>query len=166
MQPLVPAIATPESIAQTRKDLIARYQTDAAFAAQFPGDMETFTVQADAMIERAQGEQYRNDIYHVVKMPVADDWVHLSIKRHDRCPIHDWRDLQAIKNQLVGEECEGMELLPAESRLVDSANQYHLWCCTDSAFRFPFGFQERLVLDNPPGKAKNRSFAGGFARSR
>lgn len=52
---------------------------------------------------------------------------HLSIKRLDKEPIHDWRDLQAIKNMLVGEEYEAIELYPSEKRVVDSANQYHLW---------------------------------------
>ena len=52
---------------------------------------------------------------------------HLSIKRLDKEPIHDWRDLQAIKNMLVGEEYEAVEIYPAESRLIDSANQFHLW---------------------------------------
>jgi hypothetical protein len=37
--------------------------------------------------------------------------------------VHDWRDLQRIKNQLVGPECEAVELYPAESRKVDTANQ-------------------------------------------
>lgn len=30
--------------------------------------------------------------------------VWLSIKRLDKEPIHDWRDLQTIKNMLVGED--------------------------------------------------------------
>jgi len=28
---------------------------------------------------------------------------------------------------IVGEEHEAFEVYPAESRLVDTANQYHLW---------------------------------------
>lgn len=69
----------------------------------------------------------------------------LSIKRNDKEAIHDWRDLQRIKNMLVGDECEGMELYPAESRHVDHANQYHLWVFTDPKIRFPFGFNERGI---------------------
>lgn len=71
--------------------------------------------------------------------------VHLSIKRRDRGPIRDWRDMQAIKNALVGPECEGVELYPAESRLVDTANQYHIWALATPGTRFPFGFSSRLV---------------------
>lgn len=74
--------------------------------------------------------------------------VHLSIKRNDRKPMRDWRDLQRIKNELVGYECEAVELFPADSRLVDTANQYHLWCIPMPGVRFPFGFDYRAVDDD------------------
>lgn len=74
--------------------------------------------------------------------------VHLSIKRIDQKPVRDWRDLQRIKNQLLGEECEAVELFPAESRLVDNANQFHLWGYDDPTFRFPLGFGDRMVSDD------------------
>lgn len=70
---------------------------------------------------------------------------HLSIRRNDRNGRPSWPDTQQIKNALVGAECEGVELYPAESRLVDVADQYHLWVITNPAFRFGFGFQERLT---------------------
>lgn len=74
--------------------------------------------------------------------------IHLSIKRRDKRHIHDWRDLQAIKNMLIGEEYEAIELYPAESRLIDEANQYHLWVFTGpegKPERFPLGTSERQV---------------------
>lgn len=75
--------------------------------------------------------------------------VHLSIKRIDQAPVHDWRDLQRIKDELIGPECEAVELYPANSRLlVDTSNQFHLWCSRDASFRFPFGFGDRLVTDD------------------
>ncbi len=74
------------------------------------------------------------------------DLVHLSIKRKDRKTARDWRHLQRIKNELVGPECEGVEVYPAESRLVDTSNQYHLWVFADPEFRIPWGFGERLVM--------------------
>lgn len=51
----------------------------------------------------------------------------LSIKRLDKEPIMDWRDLQAIKTQLCGAEAEGFQLFPSEDRVVDTSNQYHLF---------------------------------------
>lgn len=84
--------------------------------------------------------------------------IHLSIKRIDRNPIHDWRDLQRIKNAIVGEENEAFELYPAESRLVDTANQYHLWAFTDKRVRIPCGFTSRLVSEEQIGSAQQRPF--------
>lgn len=89
------------------------------------------------------------------------EMLHLSIKRRDREVIHDWRDLQRIKNALVGEEHEAVELYPAESRLTDTANQYHLWVLTDPGVRFPFGFQDRLTWGESRGAAKQRAFDTG-----
>jgi len=71
--------------------------------------------------------------------------IHLSIKTRDKAPHHDWRDFQRIKNEIVGPEFEAVELYPAESRLVDTSNQYHLWCFLD--FKFPFGYRNREVSD-------------------
>ena len=69
----------------------------------------------------------------------------LSIKRRDREVIRDWRELQAIKNAILGPEHEGFELYPAESRLVDTANQFHLFVFMDTKVRMPVGFAEREV---------------------
>ena len=80
----------------------------------------------------------------------------LSIKNVDNSARHDWRELQRIKNELVGEDVEAVELYPAESRLVDGSNQFHLWCVI--GFRFPFGFEERMVSEDTPGVTQ-RPFA-------
>lgn len=53
---------------------------------------------------------------------------HLSINRVDRRPIRNWRHLQQIKNEVCGELWTGAEYFPPEDRLIDSANQYHLFC--------------------------------------
>lgn len=95
---------------------------------------------------------WRNEIYEVWAYELGDGggmhppMVWLSIKRHDREPLRDWRELQRIKNELVGRECEAVELFPAESRLVDTSNQFHLWCLTNKRDRFPFGYQARAVV--------------------
>ena len=80
--------------------------------------------------------------------------VHLSIRRIDRKPIRDWRDLQRIKNELVGPECEMVEIFPAESRLIDTANQFHLWGLDDPEMgKIAFGWHdERAVNYDPPSK--------------
>lgn len=54
--------------------------------------------------------------------------IHLGISRLDGTAQHDWREFQAIKNQLAGPETEAFELYPAESRLLDPSNYFSLWC--------------------------------------
>lgn len=92
---------------------------------------------------------FKNDQYQVnVQLPeTSPDFFHLSIKLISREPVHDWRDLQAIKNMLVGPDHEGIELYPRDDRLVDTANQYHLWVLRRPGQIIPVGFQERLVID-------------------
>jgi hypothetical protein len=124
-----------------------------------PEDIE-FAIQQTLASAQAK-EYWRNDKYQVSVFEVDASeefpamW-HLSIKRHDRAPVFSWRDIQAIKNQIIGSENEGVQLFPAESRLVDGANQYHLYVLKDPLIRFPFGFATRAVTDEPIGKSRNR----------
>lgn len=92
----------------------------------------------------AEGKLWKNNLYTVAVYDNGEDgkggrFLHLSIKRNDREVIHDWRHLQRIKTEICGPEAEGMELYPAESRVVDMANQYHLWVFTKN--RVGFGFR-------------------------
>ena len=78
-------------------------------------------------------------------------FIRLSFKRQDGTAVHDWRDCQRIKNELVGEDWTGIEIYPPESILVDTCNQWFLFCVPDGEARFPFMFQERLVTEAPNG---------------
>jgi len=49
----------------------------------------------------------------------------LSIKRRRKDHVRDWRHLQRIKTEVCGPDREAVELFPAESRHVDTSNQYH-----------------------------------------
>ena len=51
----------------------------------------------------------------------------MRICRIDLEKIHDWCVLQEIKNKIVGDEYEALELYPARSRHMDEGNIYHLW---------------------------------------
>lgn len=99
---------------------------------------------------RREDTVYVNDVYQVnvkeIDTPIGE-MVWLSIKRRDKRVVHDWRDFQEIKNQLVGPDHEGVELYPAESRKVDTSNQYHLWVFKEPGKGFPFGWTEREVID-------------------
>lgn len=85
---------------------------------------------------------------------------HLSIKRRDRSPIHDWRDLQAIKNAICGHWVEAIELYPAETRVVDTANQYHLFALIrngdGSRPVVPCGWVAGMKTNTPGGNAVQR----------
>lgn len=92
---------------------------------------------------------WMNDQYVVTRTVLSntaqESMIHLSIRRADRRAIRDWRHFQRIKNELAGPEWEGVEVFPAESRKVDTANQYHLFCFP---FRLGFGLgNERVVAD-------------------
>lgn len=107
---------------------------------------------------------YQVAIFDARQAPGWPEMWHLSIKRRDRQPLEvdpqgRWRILQRIKNTLVGEQNEGVELYPAEARLVDTANQYHLWVLKDPTMRFPFGFSERLVTRQGSHGAVQRPLA-------
>jgi len=100
-----------------------------------------------------KSDVYGNDRYTVTLTSAGDEglegMVHLSIHNHSRSATgaHDWRHFQRIKNELLGPEREAVELFPAESRLVDTSNEFHLWVAPEG-FQFPFGFTERSVADS------------------
>lgn len=96
-------------------------------------------------------EMWMNDQYLVTVSRREDGTVdHLSIRRSDRKAPRDWRDFQRIKNQLAGEDAEAVELYPAQARVVDTANQFHLWV-TRPGVRFPMGFSGGLTMDPDDG---------------
>lgn len=112
-----------------------------------------------------QNEIWRNDLYQVVVRRDKTTYdskeirmTHLSIKRIDNESIHNWRDLQQIKNMIMNEDCVGVEIYPNESNLVDTANQYHLWVFDDPTFRLPFGFNDgrRVSYETPKGTGVNQ----------
>jgi hypothetical protein len=90
-------------------------------------------------------EVWRNDRYVVMVDRHPEGWVTvLSIRRDDRKPIRDWRHFQQIKNDIAGPTVEAVELYPAADRLVDTANQYWLWCLPPGELA-PFGFTTALT---------------------
>lgn len=100
---------------------------------------------------RLEGEWWGNDIYSVCLYRDTDSgWDHISYHRRDHKPIRDWRDGQRIKNEVCGPEREGIELYPAESRVVDSANEFHIWVAPEG-IRLKVGWAERLVSDDAEG---------------
>jgi hypothetical protein len=113
----------------------------------------------------APDEFWVNDVYHVTLRRKTDHvfgtggrMIQLGINTHDGTARHDWREFQAIKNQLAGPECEAFELYPAESRLMDPSNYYALWCFPDLK-RIKVGSNEpRRVWNADEALAPQRAF--------
>jgi hypothetical protein len=103
------------------------------------------------------GELFRNGIYQVRRQKLdptgtvaaraddLNDGLWLIVSRTDGKAIHDWRHFQRIKNEVAGPEREALEIYPAESRLIDRGNTYHLWVLP-AGERVPFGAGRRSVL--------------------
>lgn len=93
-------------------------------------------------------EIWMNDRYTVIVYEHPNGVRQLSIRRNDREWPRDWRHFQRIKNEICGPELEAVELYPRESRLVDGANQFHLWVLP-AGVDVPLGYfpPERSVSD-------------------
>jgi len=94
---------------------------------------------------------YHNSRYVVLRTETDDvvngeNEIELAIEARDGSARIDWRDLQQIKNELLGEEAEAVQVFPAESRLVDTCNTFHLW--TTKSYKCPFGFRDRHVSED------------------
>ena len=119
-------------------------------------DLQEAGGQAPEHVWRNSRYQVNQDTFPAEGVP-APGVTCLSIKRVDKKPIdvNHWRELQRIKNAICGPEREAVEIFPAESRLVDSSNQYYLWVYPEGV-RLPFGFEFRDVVENPGGGAVQR----------
>jgi len=125
-----------------------------AFAPHFGGRVPTLSEKLIHVEQLVQGmiplQVYHNNLYDV-QVFSKPPFLHLYINRHDEQPCDNWRHFQQIKNEIVGAEYEAIELFPAQSRLVDCANEYHLWVHTSPTYRFPVSLESRGV---PPHLAE------------
>lgn len=107
-----------------------------------------------------------NDTYQVnvkyLDSQEMNGWIWLSIKRFDKQVINDWRIMQQIKNAIAGEEREGVELYPAESRLVDTSNQFHIFVMPKGD-KFPFGYKERIIVEGHTSEESDGSCQRPFS---
>jgi hypothetical protein len=163
MTPFVRAQYDPQSIAAIQNDLLAKPAEFFAgmFNGRIPNAAEKMDLVRDSVNRLANSPVYLNDLY-TVQIEQMPPFVHLIIRRNDWDTCKDWRHFQQIKNEFVGIENEAVELFPAESRLVDTANVYHLWVHTDARFRFPLGLPSRLVTAQPIGGDRQRPFEAPY----
>jgi hypothetical protein len=98
------------------------------------------------------GVLYRNSRYQVYlrRFPLQEhqpDIVYLFLQRLDRSALIPYRDRMRVKDELIHPECEGIELLPARSRVILPMEGCALWVIDDPTFRMAFGFGKRAVSD-------------------
>lgn len=159
-QPMAPAKSQP--IHPTRRRKLERWATSQGFS-------EAAVTTQIEMAESA--ETWMNNVYvatvHDVDY-VGEGWPQmkqLSIRRIDRKVIHDWRDLQQVKNDIFGPETEAVELYPSDDRVVDTANSYHLWVLTDPGTKFPFGWGTGLRTDDVVAGIPDQQRPGAFTEA-
>ena len=150
---MTPFVKVERSVCTCMEHRLALMQQPCAFFRPFFGGRIPTPAEVALWIEQAvqrmaSMQYYENDSY-CVDVRYNPPFVHLDIRRLDGSDCKNWRELQQIKNEIIGPEHEAVELFPAESRLVDTANQYHLWVHVSPDYRFPFGFSERCVLAKP-----------------
>jgi hypothetical protein len=136
MEPFRPAVP----VARTNKSLREMAQYHKISLKELKRQLNELDKEVNLFIN----DVYQVDVRRVDPIKGWPEIIWLSIKRRDRAPVGEerFRDFQTIKNMLIGEEVEAVELYPSESRLVDTCNQYHLWVVNG---RFPFGFTTRAV---------------------
>jgi hypothetical protein len=94
---------------------------------------------------------WKNNKYVVMGcMPIKTEigYLQRAIIRHNTGnPIHSWRDIQRIKNEIFGEEAHAVEYYPKQSELIDEKNVYHLWVL-ESNYKAPFSFEYKFEVNH------------------
>ena len=99
------------------------------------------------VLKKTDNNNWENDTYTVWKRGFDPTFWQLTIKRKDTQAIRSWKDMQQIKNEIIGPHHEGFEIFPAEDRLVDETNAYHIFVFRDHKLRVGTGLLYRRVKD-------------------
>lgn len=68
----------------------------------------------------------KNNIY-TAQVIDSKEGLLLGIRRHDQSTDVPWSHKQRIKNEVLGENFQAIEVFPIQDHLVDDANLYWLW---------------------------------------
>lgn len=98
----------------------------------------------------SEGETiWENNLYVVNKYVNSSGEVgRISLYRKDNKTVRDWRHLQRIKNEIAGGESWFAEIYPAQSKLVDLGNTYHLIRLTGHAVSELKGFSDKRQVSD------------------
>lgn len=89
---------------------------------------------------------YFNDVYSVQVYRVRTDMgvvLHLIVRGQQDNQEPPWRDLQRIKDELLGEDAYAVQVYPRKADVVDQADVYHLWVLPNE---LPFGLHRENGL--------------------
>ena len=68
-----------------------------------------------------------NDRLYLIYYDEIDKFRHLRVTRMDDNPIHNYMDLFQIKNDLLGEDIQAIEVYPKKQNFKDGSHTYHIW---------------------------------------
>jgi hypothetical protein len=138
--PLQKASALPKTADQLR--VMAEEASRSAGREVTPAEIEAEYMNADL---------WMNDVYQVDRRDCGPDpaegrMIWLSIKRNRPASRSTTGAISSGSSRSsCGAEAEGVELYPAESRVVDTANQYHLWAFTKAKIEVGWQRGERMT---------------------
>lgn len=96
---------------------------------------------------------YYNDFYSVQVYKVPTDLgqvLHLIVRGQINNQEPGWRDMQRIKDELIGTEYEAVQVYPKQADIVDQADVYDLWVLPiDRSLPFGLHRENGLRKDRP-----------------
>ncbi len=100
--------------------------------------------QARRAIALTMNDRYfLSDDYQVAIRALDDDLLHISVKRRDRDVLLSRYDLVEIATRFAPRGTIPVELYVSETRVVDTANQYHVFTVPEA--RAPWGTRTSLI---------------------
>lgn len=76
--------------------------------------------------------------------------------------LHDWRDMQQLKNLILGPEYLAVEVFPPESELRDPSNAFYLWFWKPGRRHIGFPPKGRSIKSPDDCLAPQRPWPPGF----
>ena len=67
------------------------------------------------------------DDKYIIFLIEGKKYKHLKVTRTDDKPIHNYLDMQEIKNLILGDDVFAVEIYPPKKDFVNGSNTYHLW---------------------------------------
>ena len=77
-----------------------------------------------------KNNHYTVQLYRCERVILGKLMDKVMIRRNDGEPIREWRVLQKIKDQIIGEDKMAIQVFPPKEELVDVANLY--WIFTET----------------------------------